>query len=228
MKTALVAVFQKKTTWIAIIGIVTSLFGAWLAKHGFDTSAEHTDKIAEAIAGFWALVIVQQAAADHGKEKAKAEAQNVQIDPPNQAGFARIDTLVMVLLLGVGVAMIATACGAFKSEAKHAADEAVDCAAPKLVDRSTELASVLERSLPPLLSDTGKLDRAGFKALTAGLVSDAAGCAIATAIKRLSAPRGTDTQASPLTVDAMDLANAWSDVNQHQFSGRTFVVGDGS
>lgn len=230
MKTAITAVFQKKTTWIAIIGIITSLFGAWLAKHGFDTSKEHTDRTAEAIAGFWALVVVQQTAADFGKEKAKIEQSNVQIDPPGptpgpEGGFARLDTLAMVMFLGVGVALVATACGAFQSEVKHAASDAVDCMAPKLLESSRELGSVLDRSLPVLLSDTGKVDRAGFKSLTSGLKSDAAGCAIAAALNRLTQPRGQDSQAAPLSVDAPDVWDAWATVRTEQFGGRAFAVG---
>lgn len=145
----------------------------------------------------------------------------------SQAGFMRLDTAVMVLLFGVGIALIASACGALKSDAKHASTTFVDCMKPELRSASAELESVVLKSLPSLLSDTGQVDKAGFKALTSDLKSDAAGCAIATAVDELSKPRSQAAPlAAPLAVDAPGLRAAWADVRREQFGGRMFAVQD--
>lgn len=207
MKTALLRLFSSMKFWTLLLGLVTSLG----AKHGLEVDAQTY----WSIVGLFGLLLGVQGLNDHGKAKAEIETRHIQ------SGFARIEVMaffVVPVALGVIVG-----CAALKRETKQAASDVVDCMKPELRERSTELGGVLERSVLSLLSDTGKVDRAGFKSLTSGLKSDAAGCAIATVVSRLSKPRGQDSQASPLAVDALDLQSTWADARREQFGGRVFV-----
>lgn len=215
MKTALLRLFSSMKFWTLLLGLVTSLG----AKYGLGIDPDTY----WSIVGLFGLLLGVQGLNDHGKGKAEIEARNVQ------NGFARRELLIIIALLVVpGALGVVVGCATFKNEAKHAAADAVDCMEPKLVDRANELVGVIEQAVPPLLSDTGKIDRAGFKSLTQGLKSDAAGCAIATVVARLSKPRGQDSQASPLAVDVPELEAAWADTRREQFGGRTFLLGAGS
>lgn len=120
-----------------------------------------------------------------------------------------------------------SSCAAIKGEAKEAASNYVDCMKPQLVEAAGELGSVLQPAVEQLLSDTGHVDKSGFKALVGELKSDAAGCAIATVVARLSKPRDQGAPlAAPLAIDVPELQAAWADTRREQFGGRTFALGD--
>jgi hypothetical protein len=144
--------------------------------------------------------------------------------PDPQAGFTRLGVLLCLLAFTIIVG-----CTWSKNEAKHATADIVDCMAPKIAGHKSELLGVLDQALPALLSDTGKVDHAGFKALTHDLKSDAAGCAIAEAVSLLSKPRSQAAPlAAPLAVDVQDLEATWGELRREQFGGRSFALGDGS
>lgn len=212
MKTALLRVFSSMKTWTLLLALLTSQG----AKYGLDVD----EKTYWTIVGLFGLLLGVQGLNDHGKAKAEIENRSVQ------SGFVRIDALFLVVFFLLFGAV--TACSWLKGEAKEATADVVDCMKPQLVERSNELGAVLETSVLSLVSDSGSVDKAGFKALTRNLKSDAAGCAIAAVVARLSKPRGQDSQASPLTVDAGELQAAWADTRVEQFGGRTFALGAGS
>lgn len=118
MKTALVALLESKKVWTTIIGLFATFFGAWLAKHGFDLSDAHTEKVAEGITALFTMLLAGQALADHGKEKAKIEQGPplvVEVAAPVEAakpegGFARLGIILLVAAIGLA------ACGASARE----------------------------------------------------------------------------------------------------------------
>ena len=134
--------------------------------------------------------------------------------------------LVMATVAIAGVTLLAcSSCATLKQQGRDVAGDVVDCMKPELLDAARELGSVLDTALVTVLSDSGKVDREGFKAIARDLTSDAAGCALAAAIERLKKPRDQGPPfASPLTVDVADLEAGWSDIRREQFGGRSFAV----
>jgi hypothetical protein len=215
MKTALLRLFSSMKFWTLLLGLGTSLG----AKYGLNVDPETY----WSMVGLFGLLLGVQGLNDHGKAKAEIETRSIQ------SGSARLDLLAWLVLPAIAGVLFATACTALKSEAKHATSDVVDCMKPQLADRSHELGSVLETSVLSLITDQGHVDKAGFKALTRELKSDAAGCAIAAVVSRLSKPRDQGAPfASPLTVDAGELQAAWAETQRQQFGGRTFVLEAGS
>src|SRR5690606_32038568 len=86
--------------------------------------------MAEYVAGFFALLLLGQAATDHGKEKTKIEAARdmAVINSPaakamkDEGGFIRLEALGFLMIatfIITGAAL--TACSWLKSETKHVA-----------------------------------------------------------------------------------------------------------
>jgi len=245
MKTAFIRLVESMKFWTTVIAIIVTLFGTWLAKHGFDLSEQHTTQVAEVIALFFTMLLGGQALTDAGKEKAKIVAATPRIEAisgqvletsgsfdtktsiPPQSGFARLDTVLTVLMLGASIALVCSACGAFKSEAKHAAADVVDCTTKEASGRIAEYGPMIDDVLVTATAGDGTVDKDRVKSAIRGFATDTARCVLADAVARALSPKSTDPTAphsSPLNADPLALRQVFSELG----GGKTYQTPHGT
>ncbi len=78
LKPPFVRLLSSMKFWTLVIGAVVTPFAAWLARHGFDMNDEHVAKVAQYLAGGFAILLGMQGLADHGKEAAKLKGPTVE------------------------------------------------------------------------------------------------------------------------------------------------------
>lgn len=245
MKTALIGLLQMKKFWLALIGLASTLFGAWLAKHGFDLSDAHVEKVAESIAFFFGLALSGLALQDQGKEKARIEADRDKaylnapavndnedpnhpaadsVDLTKQAGFIRFDTacgILFVALVLFGALM--TACTWIKGETTKTARAAVDCGkelAKKEVSQWTPMVKqVVSRATD---QSTGKIDWPSVDDATSALRAEGF-CVVKKTVADLVAQAADSlVKSSPLTVDPEDAEKNLDALQARRYPGVEF------
>lgn len=233
LKDVLVRMLTSLKFWTTILGISAT----YLAKKGIVLDPA----MAEYVAGFFGLLLAGQAAADHGKEKAKIEAARdiaymdapatAKVDEPTPAtkpegGFIRLDTLCAILfLLALTVGVFGTACAWMKSETKHVAANVVDCSAARAKDAVQEFGPMAKQFVLDSLDNTGKPDTARFKDVAKSLKAEVGGCVMQAAVSEvlsLAAKAASGVMSSPVQVDSNALNAAWDDVRTTQYGGKTF------
>lgn len=244
MKTALTALLESKKFWTTIIGIITTAFGAWLAKHGFDMSDAHTAQVAQYLSLGFLTLLGGQAATDFGKEKAKletardvayldapatkaAEGNGLDVklaDASKQDGYVRIDVLFGLFLAGgVFIGATLTACGWLKSETKKTASDVVDCTTSKAVAAVGEFKEMAKQVVVDSIDSMGKPDVSRLSTVAKTFSAGVGGCVMQAAVKEVVSlvDRAGGVMSASAPVDRDALEQAWSKIAADQF-GRKY------
>lgn len=201
IKLPLVRLLSSMKFWTVILAVVTTQ----AAKHGFevDPTTYWT------IVGLFTALLTGQALQDHGKERAKVEADMVA--KASQGGFVSLEMLVgaMCALFIVGTIMSVGGCAWLKSEAKETGKAAIDCVADQAAKQAiAEFGPTVDDVLVNATAADGSIDRARVKSATRAFATNAAKCVLADAILRALKPADADPGApksSPLEASAAEL-----------------------
>lgn len=213
IKPPLVRLVSSLKFWTFLLGVVTTQ----AAKYGIEVDPETY----WTLVGFFGLLLGSQAATDLGKAKAEIESRNIQ------SGRASVRVLLAVAAVGLALAIIATCAGCSGSgrAIRGAAGSVVDCTTERALELAKEYGPSVELALRSQLSDTGKINRDGLRALAGGFATDLGRCVLAREVAKLLQPRGSDSQSTPLPIDPADVRAAWDEVRGAELGGKTFDLG---
>lgn len=215
MKTALLALFSMLKMplcrmlsslkfWTVIVGTLST----YLAKKDIVLDPE----MAKYVAGFFALLLAGQGLQDHGKERAKVEAQR---------GFAVVELLVALVAIAGLCSLVA--CSWLKSETKQTASTVVDCASQQAKELTEQLSPTFEQLLDRATGGDGRIDWPSIDDATSRLKATA-WCALENTVARILSrvPLSDGVMSSPLEQNREQLLGGVADLRRRKFAGVTF------
>lgn len=135
--------------------------------------------------------------------------------------FAIVDAFLILLLV-----LLLTGCSWFKSEAKHAGSNIVDCTTSKAKSAIKEFAPTVEQLIVNTVDTMGRADWNMIEDTTKDFSADVGGCVLAATVAHLLEPiipRNPDApQAELLEINRGELAHQWDQLRLTRYGGALF------